>query len=119
MNLDIRDLDIHTYMQKMINRRTSGMDITLLVLCEMFELDMVVLFEEYLWKSENVPLLDMDIAMILLEGGHFVACLPKDGNKIEVKLPFCCHHMFVLSSDTSHELSFPSLTKNKGIGNYN
>ena len=71
MNLEVCELNIHDYMQKMINRRTSGMDITLLILSEMFEIAIVVLFEEYLWKLDNVPLLDMDIALILMEGGHF------------------------------------------------
>ena len=118
MNLEVREINIHTYMQKMINRRTSGMDITLLILSEMFEIDIVVLFEEYLWKSDNIPLLDMDITLILMEGGHFVACEPNDGNRIEVQIPNCCRHMFVLSSDSSEQdFSFPSLTKKKGIGN--
>ena len=103
----------------MINRRTSGMDITLLVLSEMFELNMVVLFEEYLWKSDNVSILEMDVAMILMLGGHFVACEPLNGNKIDVNLPDCCQHMFVLSSDSSQQdLSFPSLSKKKGLGKY-
>ena len=119
MNLEVRELNIHDYMQKMINRRTSGMDITLLILSEMFEIAIVVLFEEYLWKSDNVPLLDMDMALILMEGGHFVACEPYDGNKIEVNIPQCCRHMFLLSTDTSQpNLSFPSLSKKNGLGKY-
>ena len=119
MNLDVRELNIHEYMQKMINRRTSGMDITLLILAEMFEIAIVVLFEEYLWKSDNVGLLDMDMALIVMEGGHFVAGEPHDGNKIEVNLPQCCRHMFVLSSDLSQQdLSFPSLSKKNGLGKY-
>ena len=119
MNLEVRELNIHDYMQKMINRRTSGMDLMLLILSEMFEIAIVVLFEEYLWKSENVALLDMDMALILMEGGHFVACEPHDGNKIEVNIPQYCRHMFILSTDTSQpNLSFPSLSKKNGLGKY-
>ena len=119
MNLEVRELNVQEYMQKMINRRTSGMDITLLILSEMFEIAIVVLFEEYLWKSDNVGLLDMDMALMLMEGSHFVACEPPDGNKIEVNIPQCCRHMFVLSSDASQaDLSFPSLSKRNGLGKY-
>ena len=103
----------------MINRCTSGMDITLLIIAEMFEIAIVVLFEEYLWKSDNVGLLDMDMALILMEGGHFVSGEPYDAKKVEVNLPQCCQHMFVLSSDISQEdLSFPSLSKKNGLGKY-
>ena len=40
---------------------TTGMDLTILLLCEMFELMAIVLHEDHLWKSHNVELNNFDV----------------------------------------------------------
>ena len=78
----------------------SGLDITAIILRHMFELNIVMLFEKYIWKSVDVDLENFHVFFILMKGGVFASVTPVSNYKISVQLPTCCRHMFVLTSDT-------------------
>ena len=99
-NLSTCKIDMGTFIQKMINRRMSGLDITAIILGHMFELNIVTLFEKYIWKSVDVDLENFHVFFILMKGGVFASVTPVSKYKISVQLPTCCRHMFVLTSDT-------------------
>ena len=89
------------FVEKLIHKKTNGMDLTLLTLAEMFELKVVVLLEDYLWKSaEELDITKFDIYLILLKDGRFMSVNPNKGFKVVTKMPQCCKYMFILSSDS-------------------
>ena len=56
----------------MINRETSGLEMTLIILAEMFDVVIVCLFDRYVWKSLDVELDKSEVFLILLATGVFV-----------------------------------------------
>ena len=89
------------FVDKLIHKKTNGMDLTLLTLADMFDLKIVVLLEDYLWKSaEELDITKFDIYLILLKDGRFMSVNPNKGFKVVIKLPQCCKYMFILSSDS-------------------
>ena len=89
-----------TYIQKMINRTTSGLDITAIILGHMFELNIVALFDKYIWKSVDVNLENFHVFLIVLKGGVFGSATPTANYRISVNLPHCCRHLYVVTSDS-------------------
>ena len=73
-----------------INRgETTGMDLTILILCDMFRVTAMVLHEDHLWKSHNVELNDFDVYLIMMDKSRFVSATPNSGYKILCKFPTC------------------------------
>ena len=89
-----------TYIQKMINRTTSGLDITAIILGHMFDLNILALFNKYIWKSVDVNLENFHVFFIVMKGGVFGSATPTANYQISVQLPTCCRHLFVVKSDS-------------------
>ena len=82
-------------MQNLLTRinsgETTGMDLTILIPCDMFGLMAMVLHGDHLWKSHDVKLNNFDIYLIMLDKSRFVLATPKSGFKILCKFPSCCN----------------------------
>ena len=73
-----------------INRgETTGMDLTILILCDMFRVTAMVLHEDHLWKSHDVELNNFDVYLIMMDKSRFVSATPNSGYKILCKFPSC------------------------------
>ena len=64
-NLSMRDLTFEKYVQKLAEQKTNGYDLALKLLSQMFGVSIIVLFEKYLWKSEEKPLDEFDLYFML------------------------------------------------------
>ena len=84
----------------MINHQTSGLEMTLIILAEMFNVVIVCLFDKYVWKSDEVALEKSEVFLILLVTGAFASATPNRQSKISVHLPDCVIHLFTVSSDS-------------------
>ena len=89
-----------TYIQKIINRTTSGLDITAIVLGHMFDNNIVALFDKYIWKAVDVQLEESHVFLIVMKGGVFALATPNANYRISVQLPTCCRHLYVVTSDS-------------------
>ena len=73
-----------------INRgETMGMDLTILILCDMFRVTAMVLHEDHLWKSHDVELNNFDVYLIMMDKSRFISATPQSGFKILCKFPSC------------------------------
>ena len=84
----------------MINRNTNGLDITLMTVAFMLDISIVVLYQKYMWVSEERDLRNFDVYLILNKGGHFDAACPKRHYKVCVKLPDECRPLYIDSSSS-------------------
>ena len=75
------------FIQKLAEGKTNGIDTTILAICEMFNISIIVLFENFLWKSDEIPLDDFDICMIVFSKGRYMLASRRDNTKVEVKIP--------------------------------
>ena len=75
------------FIQKLAEGKTNEIDITILVICEMFDISIIVLFENFLWKSDEIPLDDFDICMIVFSKGGYMSVSRQDNTKVEVEIP--------------------------------
>ena len=53
----------------------------------MFNISIIVLFENFLWKSDEIPLDDFDICMIVFSKGRYMSASRRDNTKVEVEIP--------------------------------
>ena len=75
------------FIQKLAEGKTNGIDIAILAICEMFDISIIVLFENYLWKSDEIPLDDFDICLIVFSKGKYMLASRRDNTKVEVEYP--------------------------------
>ena len=75
------------FIQKLVKGKTNGIDIAILAICELFDISIIVLFENYLWKSDEIPLDDFDICLIVFSKGKYMSASRRDDTKVEVKYP--------------------------------
>ena len=83
------DLTFEKYVQKLAEQKTNGYDLALKLLSEMFGVSIIVLFEKYLWKSEEKPLDEFHLYFMLFAQGRFMSASRIDRKKLVVKLPQC------------------------------
>ena len=88
------------FIQKMINCQTSGLEMTLIILAEMFDVVIICVFDKYVWKSHDVPLDKSEVFLLLLATGVFASATSNRHYKISVHLPKCVKHLFTVSSDS-------------------
>ena len=100
VNLKCRNIDMTYFIQKMINRQTSGLEMTLIILAEMFDVVITCVFDKYVWKSKDVPLERSEVSLLLLATGVFASATQNCHYKISVHLPKCVKHLFTVSSDS-------------------
>ena len=53
----------------------------------MFNISIIVLFEHFLWKSDEIPLDNFDICMIVFSKGNYMSATRRDNTKVEVDIP--------------------------------
>ena len=75
------------FIQKLAEGKTNRIDITILAICEMFDISIIVLFENFLWKLDEIPLDDFDICMIVFSKGRYMSASRQDNTKVEVEIP--------------------------------
>ena len=66
--------------------KTNRIDIAILAICEMFDISIIVLFEKFLWKSDEIPLDDFNICMIVFSKGRHMSATRWDNTKVEVEI---------------------------------
>ena len=88
-SLQKRGITMHDYIEAMVKMKTSGLDITVLILCQMFQLSCVVLIDDYMWKSVDIKIEDFDVYLLMYKGGRFVSTTRNDGSKILLPIPKC------------------------------
>ena len=86
-NLIAREMTYEMFIQKLAEGKTNGIDIAILAICEMFDISIIVLFENFLWKSDEIPLDDFDICMIVFSKGRYMLASRRDNTKVEVEIP--------------------------------
>ena len=86
-NLIARETTYEMFIQKLVEGKTNGIDIAILAICEMFNISIIVLFENFLWKSDEIPLDDFDICMIVFSKGRYMLASRRDNTKVEVEIP--------------------------------
>ena len=72
-NLIAREMTYEMFTQKLVEGKTNGIDIAILAIYEMFDISIIVLFENFLWKSDEIPLDDFDICMIVFSEGRYMS----------------------------------------------
>ena len=77
----MRDLTFEKYVQKLAEQRTNGYDLALKILADMFDVSIIVLFEKYLWKSEEKALDDFHLYFMLFAQGRFMSASRIDKTK--------------------------------------
>ena len=78
----------------------SGLEMTLIILAEMFDVVISCVFDKYVWKSKDVPLEKSEVCLLLLATGVFASATLNRHYKISVHLPKCVKHLFTVSSDS-------------------
>ena len=73
MNLSMRNLTFEKYVQKLAEKKMNGYDLALKILAEMFGVSIIVLFEKYLWKSEEKTSDDFQLYFMLFAQGRFMS----------------------------------------------
>ena len=86
-NLIARETTYELFIQKLAEGKTNGIDITILAICELFDISIIVLFEKYLWKSDEIPINDFDICLIVFSKGKYMLASRRDNTKVEVEYP--------------------------------
>ena len=86
-NLIARETTYEMFIQKLEEGKTNGIDIAILAICELFNISIIVLFENYLWKSDEIPLDDFDICLIVFSKGKYMSASRQDNTKVEVEYP--------------------------------
>ena len=89
MNLSMQDLTFEKYVQKLAEQRTNGYNLALKILAEMFGVSIIVLFEKYLWKSEEKALDDFHLYFMLFAQGRFMSASRIDKKKLIVQISKC------------------------------
>ena len=78
------------YITAMMKMQTSGMDITILMMCEVLKISVVMLVKDFMWKSHDVDLGDDKILYLLMfREGCCVSAKNKDGSTFQLSLPNC------------------------------
>ena len=86
-NVIAREMTYEMFIQKLAEGKTNGVDIAILAICEMFNISIIVLFENFLWKSDEIPLNECDICMIVFSKERCMPATRRDNTKIEVDIP--------------------------------
>ena len=86
-NVIAREMTYEIFIQKLAEGRTNGVEIAILAVCEMFDISIIVLFEKFLWKSDEIPLDEFDICMIVFSKGKYMSATRRDNTKVEVDIP--------------------------------
>ena len=82
-----RDIDVDKYYQAMKMLKTSGLDITVLILSHLLKVKTLILVRDFLWKSVEADINDFDVFLMLFTSGRFVSASPQNKSKLEMEVP--------------------------------
>ena len=68
-NLIRRDIDVEEYYQAMKTLKTSGLDITVLILSHLLKVKTLVLVRDFLWKSVEADVNNFEVFLMLFTSG--------------------------------------------------
>ena len=86
-NLSRREIDVDEYYNAMQTLKTSGLDITVLVLCHLLKLKALILVRDFIWKSIEADINDFDVLLMLFTSGRFVSASPRNKKRIQMEVP--------------------------------
>ena len=86
-NLIAREMTYENFIQKLAEGQTNGVEIAILTLCKMFDISIIVLFERFIWKSDEIPLDEFDICLVVFSKGRYMSATRRDDSKVEVDIP--------------------------------
>ena len=75
-NLRRRDIDVDKYYTAMKTLKTSGLDITVLILSHLLKVKTLILVRDFVWKSIEAEFTDFDVFLMLFTSGRFVSASP-------------------------------------------
>ena len=81
------DIDVEEYYQAMKMLKTSGLDITVLILSHLLKVKTLILIRDFLWKSVEADVNDFDVFLMLFTSGRFVSASPRNKSKLEMEVP--------------------------------
>ena len=67
--------------------KTSGLDITVLILCHVLKVKTMILVRDFIWKSIEADINEFDVFLMLFTSGRFVSASPRNKRKIEMEVP--------------------------------
>ena len=82
-----RDIDVEEYYQAMKMLKTSGLDITVLILSHLLKVKTLILIRDFLWKSVEADVNEFDVFLMLFTSGRFVSASPRNKSKLELEVP--------------------------------
>ena len=86
-NLSRREIDVDEYYNAMQTLKTSGLDITVLVLCHLLKVKALILVRDFIWKSIEADINDFDVLLMLFTSGRFVSASPRNKKRIQMEVP--------------------------------
>ena len=82
--LVVRRQSLAGYLETMEWTPASGSEITLLILCRMFNISILVLRSDFIWLSKNVALLKCDVVLVQNCDGHFLGTKRLGGQLVDI-----------------------------------
>ena len=79
-----RRQSLQSYIELMEWTPASGSEITLLILCRMYNITILVVRSDFLWLSRNVAPLDCDVVLVQNCNGHFLGTHRLDCKLVEI-----------------------------------
>ena len=67
--------------------KTSGLDITVLILCHVLKVKTMILVRDFIWKSIEADMNEFDVFLMLFTSGRFVSASPRNKRKIQMEVP--------------------------------
>ena len=67
--------------------KTSGLDITVLILCHLLKVKTMILVRDFIWKSIEADMNEFDVFLMLFTSGRFVSASPQNKRKIQMEVP--------------------------------
>ena len=67
--------------------KTSGLDITVLILCHVLKVKTMILVRDFIWKSIEADINEFDVFLMLFTSGRFVSASQRNKRKIQMEVP--------------------------------
>ena len=82
-----REIDVEEYYSAMKTLKTSGLDITVLILCHLLKVKTMILVRDFIWKSIEADMNEFNVFLMLFTSGRFVSASPRNKRKIQMEVP--------------------------------
>ena len=86
MNLDARRLKYHDFVKVLERNKSNGLDITFKCLSVMLRKSVIVIAEDYLWLSHQIPFKNFDLFFVMNQGGEVGAAKLWSGDVLHCDL---------------------------------